>query len=66
VTTRGEPFTEVGRGVSTRRGVKVRLRARLARRARRKGLALRAEVWERENTALQMVWRLRVPAADRR
>lgn len=59
VTTRHRPFTKLGRGDSTRRGVKVRIPARLARRARREGLRLRAEV-RNDQGWLQMIWRFRV------
>jgi hypothetical protein len=64
VTRPDPPYAELGRGESRRRGVRVRLPARLARHARGDGVLLRAEMFaprlRAPGSTLQMIWRLRV------
>ncbi len=67
VTDARKPYRELGRGVSTRRGVSVRVPRRIARRVRRKGMNLRAEVWDKRHARpgdrLRIIWRFRVASA---
>jgi hypothetical protein len=60
VTPAEPPYRHLGKGTSTREGVTVELPADVARRARRRGMALRAELWE-DGAKLRMIWRFRVP-----
>lgn len=61
LTPPSKPDKELGRGKSTPKGVTVRLPSDVARRARRRGMTLRGEVYE--GTRLRMIWRFRVPRA---
>jgi hypothetical protein len=65
VTRADRPFTELGKGGSRLHGVRVRLPERVARRARQRGMALRAELWDASGGAprLRMIWRFRVKPA---
>ena len=65
VTTSRELFTKLGSGVSTRRGIEIRLPADIARRIRRKGMDLRAVVRDMgrfgpDKPVLRNIWRFRV------
>jgi hypothetical protein len=62
VTSAKKPYRKLGRGASTRRGVTVRLPAAVARRAKRRGMRLRAVVQDPYASAplIRMAWQFRV------
>ena len=61
VTRATAPYEELGRARPEHESVTVELPADVARRARRDGMALRAEVWD--GSELRMIWRFRVKPA---
>lgn len=65
LTPGNKPFRELGRGTPTRRGVSVKIARRVAKRARRHGATLRAEVYSQlfSTPELKMLWRFRVKPA---
>ena len=65
VTTAERPFRTLDRVTPTRRGVRAKLPGRVARRARRRGMTMRVEVYSEifSTGQLKMLWRFRVPRA---